>query len=134
MSINENLNKLVRMIINKTYLSTYFINFENINIIDSNDDLLDILNICNTEEMKCRNSSIDVKLNILPNSIIIPYYYIPNKLSSLFYCIVMINDAYEIKIYDIDKNIKKYSYYNSNFELDLQSIMLYEKIKRERGK
>ena len=131
MSIKENLNKLVSVLNDETFLSTYtsIFSFQGADIIDSNDDLLKILGLVNIGILVCGNPDREVKLNVTPNSIIIPYNVVSNE-SEYFVCVI--DDDYFVNIYDICESCV-YTYYEKVMQLDLQSIMVYEKMKRMRG-
>lgn len=124
---NEKLNKLLCIIKDKTFLSNHDIVFDEFDFIDSNEELLNILNINNINILKSLTKKVGI--NILPNSIIISYI---NISGNKCYLLCVINDDYKVYLYDIIPNQLTYMYYGNILKFDLSSIMLYEKIRREK--
>ena len=132
------IKRLAKLISDKTLIGDFTSNysFKNSKIIDRNEELLEILNIDSIAKLLPNGEEEKNKpLNIKPNTLLIPYNY--SDCPEYDYFICNIDDEYSINIIDIisenNANIWNYIYYDPNLKLDLQSIMLYEKIKRERN-
>ena len=119
-NINENLDNF--HLVRKELL-------DEVKFIDSNEELLKILNVNSFNEFTSINSEeidINIDIDIKPNSIVLPY---KSHYSTKYeYFIYIINYDY-ITIYEFITTYCLLCMYKR--ELDLQSSILYEKIKKK---
>ena len=123
--INEYIKKLLNNIIENTNLKFYiqFNLIENINIIDSIEDLLGILNIKSSKELKSLFTNKPIVIN--DTSIVILGKYRE-------YFIFSIDDHNNVTVYNVSR-ILYYNKFSNIYNLNLADSILYEKIKRMRG-
>ena len=127
MEIKNSFMKIICEITENTSINNHIILLETnkMEIIDSFSELSNVIRVWDSNEEKWWSE----KINIIPNSVIVPYKDILD-VSYIIYCI---DDEYRVTLYNISLVNQICKVYN-NYNLSLASIILYEKIKRERGK
>lgn len=127
MEIKNSFMKIICEITENTSINNHIILLETnkMEIIDSFSELSNVIRFWDSNEEKWWSE----KINIIPNSVIVPYKDILD-VSYIIYCI---DDEYRVTLYNISLVNQICKVYN-NYNLSLASIILYEKIKRERGK
>ena len=110
--------------------------YHNVRLIDSREELLEILNINSfedlldfdvEEELEGENRYIDIQ----PGSIVLPYSTRSSKNNNYF--VIIIKDNIIDKFYDFVLYKNGYQIYEFNYELDFKDYIMYEKMKRMRG-
>lgn len=107
----------------------------NSKLIDSKEELLDILNIESFENLvdfNVEDGQLDENrcIDIEPNSIALPYKSKFSKVVSYF--VIIIKDNIIDKFYDFVLYENGYQIYEFNYELDFKDYIMYEKIKNMR--